>query len=156
VSVLRILRPRRLNPRILKLGKFIVRGFLSVITVNTLLFGAEKSQKNKKGIKKIPLTFSTFQLSLYFFLRSTKYVTASNPATAKIASKPGGVGEGEGVGVGVGVATGETGGVGVGDGVGVGVGETVGDGDGVGDGTAAEISTVIVSVCPSPSSASKV
>ena len=108
----------------MKLGKFIVRGFLSVIIVNTLPFEAEKSQKNRKGIKKFPLTFSTFQLSLYFFLRSTKYVTASNPATANSASKPG-VGEGEGVGVGV--------------------GETVGDGDGVGDGAAAKISTVFSS-----------
>jgi len=111
-------------------------------------------KKNGKGIKKIPLTFSTFQLSLYFFLRRTKYVTASNPATAKIASKPGvgvGVGVGDGVGVGVGEAVGE--GVGVGVGVGVGEGKTVGDGDGVGDGTAAKISTVVMSVCPSKSSA---
>ena len=115
----------------------------------------QKNRKKWKGDKKFPLTFSTFQLSLYFFLcSSTKYVTASNPATAKIASKPG-VGEGEGEGVGVVGATGETGGVGDGEGVGVGVGvgETVGEGDGVGDGTAAKISTVTVSVCPSKSSA---
>ena len=98
--------------------------------------------------KKFPLiTFSLTSAPLYFLLRSTKYATASNPATANSASKPGGVGEGEGEGVGVGVvgATGETAGEGVGVGVGVGVGETVGEGDGVGDGTAAKISTVFSS-----------
>ena len=48
VSVLRLLRLRRLNP-LLKLGKFIVESFLSVIIINTLPFEAEKSQKIGRG-----------------------------------------------------------------------------------------------------------
>ena len=53
----------------------------------------------------------------HFLLRSTRYAIASRHATAKIASKPGGVGEGEGEGVGVSVGVGVgvpgSGGVGV-------------------------------------------